>query len=213
MTVPPIPTDVGKTVAKVIERRMAGTDTFKDLHTWVNTIYVWTDGTRTTFSDSDVDVWDSFEYSDVDETGEPIPLEEPTPEEPSQTAEEWWASAGERRRRAAEEETLATMLLLAQMAREEFPEAKGIVLEDSDQGNFYTVGGVLDAQGEVIDEDNELDANTGYVYGLDDTVFDTIHPFCMKAEDGTERAYIDRRRGVSDTVLDIDAVLEGVKPA
>lgn len=119
-----------------------------------------------------------------------------------------WLTRAHKAREAAEiEQTLASLLLLAQMAREEFPTAKGIQLGDSDQGPYYVIEGVLDADGEDLDEDGEFDGNTGYVGALDDRVFDTFAPFCM----GEDMAYIHKRQGITDAVLDIDAILEGIK--
>lgn len=160
--------------------------------------------------------WRFYSVGEIDGTlvheGESqfFPIE--CPDQDPQSAETWFLQSAERRAAAATSETKATLLLLATLAHEEFPDAVGIELENSDQGDYYCIQGVLDADGENVDEDLEFDGNTGYVYSLDDTVFDVIQPFCVKNDDGTDKAYVDRRYGLKDTVLDIAAILEGVKP-
>lgn len=63
---------VGKTVAEVTMKQMAGRDAYKETVTWTMIELVFTDGTSVTFADDDRDVWDAFEYDEVDEDGQPI---------------------------------------------------------------------------------------------------------------------------------------------
>ena len=66
---------IGKTIASVRERDMAGRDTFKDLVTWTMTEITFTDGTQVSFGESDAEVYDVFEYDGCTEDGEPIPVQ------------------------------------------------------------------------------------------------------------------------------------------
>ena len=67
---------IGKTVASVQMRDMAGRDTFKDTVTWTLVEITFTDGTQVSFADSDTEVYDAFEYKGFDADGDPIPLTE-----------------------------------------------------------------------------------------------------------------------------------------
>lgn len=134
------------------------------------------------------------------------------PDDEPQSVETRLAQAHERWQAANADCTLASILLLAREARERWPEAKGIRLDDSDQGNYYVIDAVLDAEGEDLDEDGDFDDDNGYAGFLDDGTFATFAPFCMK-ENTLPRTYIDKRSGITDAILDIDAILEGVKPS
>ena len=65
---------VGKTIEAVRTVDMAGRDTYKDWVTWTRTEITFTDGTVVSFSDSDGEVYDAFEYAGIDPFGEPIPV-------------------------------------------------------------------------------------------------------------------------------------------
>ena len=67
---------LGKTIEAVSTTDMAGRDTFKDWVTWTVTQITFTDGTVVTFSESDTEVYDAFEYTDIDENGEPVRADE-----------------------------------------------------------------------------------------------------------------------------------------
>jgi hypothetical protein len=69
---------IGKTIASVEEKQMAGRDTFKDIVTWTATVLHFTDGTSETFGGPDTEVYDAFEYDEVDENGWPIEPVRPT---------------------------------------------------------------------------------------------------------------------------------------
>lgn len=63
---------IGKTIASVEEKQMAGRDTFKDTVTWTSTVLHFTDGTSQEFSSSDAEVYDAFEYTEVNADGWPV---------------------------------------------------------------------------------------------------------------------------------------------
>jgi hypothetical protein len=66
---------IGKTIARVEERMMAGRDTFKDTVSWTNTVLTFTDGSTATFADADGEVYDAQEIKGFTDDGEPIPKE------------------------------------------------------------------------------------------------------------------------------------------
>jgi hypothetical protein len=65
---------VGKTIARVEEKSMAGRDQFKDTVTWTRTVITLTDNTTLTFDSWDGEVYDEFEWERWDEENDqPIP--------------------------------------------------------------------------------------------------------------------------------------------
>lgn len=66
---------IGKTVATVEVKSMAGRDTFKDTVTWERTVITFTDDSNVQFDSWDGEVYDEFEYTETDENDQPIPIE------------------------------------------------------------------------------------------------------------------------------------------
>lgn len=95
--------------------------------------------------------------------------------------------------------TQALLLQLAQRAREEYPTATGIRLGDSDQGDYMTYNGMLDANGDDLDEDCEFD-DDGDCSAFDETNSDTWGPFCIEGPQHSHRRN-------NDWVIQIDQVL------
>lgn len=95
--------------------------------------------------------------------------------------------------------TQALLLQLAQRAREEYPTATGIRLGDSDQGDYMTYNGMLDATGEDLDPDNEFD-DDGDCSAFDETNSDTWGAFCIQGPN-------HHHRRNNDWIIQIDQVL------
>lgn len=89
-----------------------------------------------------------------------------------------------------------TLLLLATEARDAYPDAVGIRIGSSDQGDFMEVQAVLDAEFNNLDEDGDFDEDA-LAWGLDDHNKDAWEPLCTETEQSRRRnpqyvIYIDK---------------------
>lgn len=102
-------------------------------------------------------------------------------------------------RKASTEAARGILLWLAVAAREQFPNATGIRIGPSDQGDFMDFEAVLDADGNILDDDDDEFPEETRCWGLDDHNQSAWEPFCTE----TERS----RRRNPQYVIDIDKAL------
>lgn len=121
-----------------------------------------------------------------------------TPNEILAYVSQKWGESSKASRDAAR----GTLLVLAMNAREDFPEATGIRIGASDQGDFMDFEALVDADGNALDDTEDFDDET-LTWGLDDHNKDAWEPYCTETE--------QHRRRNPQYVIDIDKVLEGVK--
>lgn len=88
--------------------------------------------------------------------------------------------------RVTELEAKAALLAMALSARVTWPTATGIVLEDSDQGDYMCVTGVLDAGGNNRDDSEWGWDDEGAASHLYDNAAPTWQRYCEEREDGRE---------------------------
>lgn len=122
-----------------------------------------------------------------------------TPDEISDYIGRRWEEAREASGKAA----LGVLLLLAMDAREQYPNATGIRIGSSDQGDFMDCEAVLDADGNVLDNDGDTYFDEdALAWGLDDSNKHAWEPYANP----TERHHHRNRQ----YVIDINKVLTEV---
>ena len=104
--------------------------------------------------------------------------------------------------RVTEHEARMCCLALALIARRDFPDARWVALEDSDQGRWQIAEDVLDADLKPLGDADFGWDDEGYASHLYDNVQDTWQAYCREDDNG--------RHGSGRWLLDIEKVLEEI---